>query len=908
MKVALLQCPAWGRDCPPYTVALLSAILRLKGHKAFGFDFNNALYWTSSEKYRKMWDDKDNYSFWSNPSLIGQLIEENNRMIDLMIDKILETEAKIIGFTVHFSSRPFSLEIARKIKKADKSRIIVFGGPDCTGELRGIASIREECVDIVVVGEGDETILDLAQMVEEKGEVDFCQGVYLKKNGKPFYCGDRQPVRYLDSLPFPDYSDFKKDILLGHYRQPARLDILDSRGCITGCHFCSEWQFWKYFRTMSGKRMFEEVAYQMQRFPGVNYFYFIGSLLNGNMRELTNFCDQVISSGLKIRWSGQAVIRPEMTREMMEKMKKAGCEWLGYGIESGSQRVIKNMNKHFSIANAEAVLENTKRAGISTQANFMFGIPTETREDFQKTLEFLVRNRQNMDSILASQSFCVIDQGTYLYTHAKELGIKNSDHHLYWETQGNDYLERFRRYEEFCRLALALGIPETSGVLRNKPDKWVLFGDYFYFKKNYFSALECYEKSIKCESNNLTTVTKINDCRKMLKGKKIRKTLSREVRKISKREKISFPIMLPEEFTGEEPVLTPEQEKVKGALLKLGLSEKLDNYLLIEKEKSQRKEYVSGYPYWLTIDPANFCNLSCPFCPTGQKRGSREKGTMAFDNFKKIADELGRYLIHIDFCNWGEPFLNPQLPELIKYAKQYHIDTKVDSNLNHFGEKTAEDIILSGLDKIIVSIDGASRQTYSQYRVNGDFDTAINNLKLLIKKKAQLGRSNPYICWQFLVFRHNEHEIEEVKKMGRDLGVDSVSITKAFIGNKDWFPRNEEYSNYRKSADKKKFTSEYFKQAAQRFCNWPWEEIAVNPNGSVSVCCSVEDEKNDFGNIFQQPFKEIWNNAAYQQARRFIKYKSAPDDAAQSICIGCKHAGMINIDILSCHSLFACPA
>lgn len=909
MKVALIQCPGWGRDCPPYSVAFLSAVLRRKGHQAFGFDLNNALYCSGPDKYKENWDDKDKYSFWSNVALIAEFIHDNERMIDFQISKILDTEAKIIGFTVHFSSLLVSLEIARRIKKADKDRIIVFGGPDCSRELRGKELIRDDAVDIVVVGEGDEILPELAGIVEVEGRVDFSSGVLLKKGGKIIDCGDRPVVENLDLLPFPDYSDFRKDIMLGHYRQPERLEILDSRGCIIRCHFCSEWQFWKVYRTMSGKRIFEEIAYQMKRFPGVNYFYFIGSLLNGNVRELSQFCDLLISSGLKIKWSGQAIIRPEMTKELMEKMAKSGCEWLGYGIESGSQKVVKIMNKHLSIANAEEVLENTRQSGISTQANFMFGIPTETEEDFTKTLEFLRRNRENIDSVLASQSFCVIDKGTYLYTHAKEFGIINPQHHLYWETNGNNYVERFRRYEEFCRLALSLGIPETSGVLRTKPDKWSLLGGYYLFKKDYPLALECFKKSMKLESQNDTTLKKIAECQKKIKGKRKNK-FSKRKNFQKPRGKISIRFAAASQKTGAgnlEKILTPDQNKVKEALLKLGLQNKFDNFLLIEQEKQARQQYVSGYPYWLTIDPANFCNLKCPFCPTGQMRGSRKKSVLSLENFKKIADELGPYLIHIDFCNWGEPLLNPELPELIKYAKQYHVDTKVDTNLNHFSEKYAEDIILSGLDKIIVSIDGASPQTYSKYRVGGDFNTAINNLKLLIRKKNELGKTNPYICWQFLVFRHNEHEIEQVKKLGEDLGVGNVSITKAFIGNKDWIPLNAKYSQYRKVKSKESITSEYFKQLRQEACNWPWEEVVINPNGSVSVCCSIEDEKDDFGNIFERPFKEIWNNNLYKQARRFIKYKTAPDDAQKNICIGCRHAGMINIDILSCHSLFACP-
>jgi radical SAM superfamily enzyme YgiQ (UPF0313 family) len=176
------------------------------------------------------------------------------------------------------------------------------------------------------------------------------------------------------------------------------------------------------------------------------------------------------------------------------------------------------MNKRFLIADAEEVLRVTHQAGISTQANFMFGLPTETEDDFRQTLEFLKRNRENIDSVLASQSFCVIDRGTFLYTHAQDFGIRNSDHHLYWETNGNNYAERFRRYEEFCQLALALGLPETSGVLRAKPDKWILLGDYYLFRKDYPKAIEYFKNSLRLESWNDVTLEKLERCQKELKS------------------------------------------------------------------------------------------------------------------------------------------------------------------------------------------------------------------------------------------------------------------------------------------------------------------------------------------------------------------------------------------------------
>ena len=141
--------------------------------------------------------------------------------------------------------------------------------------------------------------------------------------------------------------------------------------------------------------------------------------------------------------------------------------------------------------------------------------------------------------------------------------------------------------------------------------------------------------------------------------------------------------------------------------------------------------------------------------------------------------------------------------------------------------------------------------------------------------------------------------------MGKKLGIDHVGITKAFIGDKDWIPLNQEYSNYNVDRiDKSELTSEHFKVFDNAFCNWPWEAIAINTNGSVSVCCSVEEEKDDFGNIFDQPFEELWNSEKYQDARAYIKNRKDEKRDAKNICIGCKHLGLINIDILSCHSFF----
>jgi radical SAM protein with 4Fe4S-binding SPASM domain len=766
----------------------------------------------------------------------------------------------------------------------------------------------------------------------------------------------------LDSLPMPDYSDFKDDMNLWMYREPHRLDIFDSRGCPTHCHFCSEWQFWGRFRSKSGKRIYDEVLQHMQDFPQVNYFYFSGSLVNGDMLALEEFCDLVIANRLKTQWAGQAIIRPEMTGRFLQKMKRSGCVWISYGIESGSGRVLDKMNKRFSLEVANRVLQDTKEAGIATQVNFMFGLPTETLDDFNQTLGFLKDNRKYMDTILASQSFCVIDKGTYLYEHPGEFAIKGKKHHLYWESNNgeNNYPERFRRYEEFCQLALSLGIPETSGVLKTKPDKWQLLGDYYFYKRDYKLAIENYLNAQRYEIKNRTLLDKLSKCyeetgdydkaietlnnslqlecsstdnngiatENIMYHLDYLKDLSKCIKTISNINaeqrykdfsliesaklakilqyfiKINFKGIDLEKIISDFK-FNEKQKSMSRALYSHGLWTKLSNYILTDVQKARKEAFLFGYPYWLVIDPCNYCTLHCPFCPTGQGRQVRTKGKLSFTDFKDIIDKLGPYLIHIDLVNWGEPLLNEQIFDMAKYAKQYHSDIKIDTNLNHLDEDGAKRLVLSGLDKIVVSIDGLTEETYSKYRVGGNFQLAMNNLKLIIKKRKELKMTKPYITWQFLVFRHNEHEIKQVIRMGKKLGVNHVGISNAFIGDREWIPLNPNYSNYNiKEISSNELTSEHFKLIQESFCSWPWEAIAINPNGSVSSCCSVEEEKDDFGNIFDQPFEELWNDEKYQMAREYIRNRNQNITSDKNICAGCRHSGLINIDILSCHSFF----
>lgn len=485
MRIALILCPAWSREMPHLALALLSACLRKDGHQVFNFDLNNDFYHNCIGEYKGKWKKAED-EFWTDYSSVSKFISANEEIIDRAVKQILASNAQMIGFSVYYPTELMSLELARRIKELDQNRIIVLGGAECLREFKGEIFIRKEEVDAVVVGEGELTLSELTKMVDEDKKIDFCEGMLFKKDREVIDCGNRAPIMDLDNLPFSDFTDFP----LSRYEYPHTLPLLSSRGCIQRCAFCTVGIFWKRYRCMSGKRIFREVEQQLKLFKSVDDFHFYDPLLNGNIEELSRFCDLIIENTEmgnlpSIKWRGEAIIRPEMAAEILRKMREAGCYDLAYGIESGSQRVLDKMRKHFKISDAQRIIRQTHEAGIKVTLNFMFGFPTETNEDFEKTLDFISRNSSYIDVVLPSDSFCSIDRNTYLYNHPEEFGIMTPTHSSFWETIDgrNTYPERLRRFEAFCELASSLNINIGIGYDKIKLNREQYLESYLAYKE-----------------------------------------------------------------------------------------------------------------------------------------------------------------------------------------------------------------------------------------------------------------------------------------------------------------------------------------------------------------------------------------------------------------------------------------
>ncbi|KPL02606.1 MAG: hypothetical protein AMJ90_05295 [candidate division Zixibacteria bacterium SM23_73_2] len=312
------------------------------------------------------------------------------------------------------------------------------------------------------------------------------------------------------------------------------------------------------------------------------------------------------------------------------------------------------------------------------------------------------------------------------------------------------------------------------------------------------------------------------------------------------------------------------------------------NLILVFLSRMLKFSYVFGYPYNIIIEPTNVCTLNCPMCPSGNRMMKRRRGMMRFDDFKRIIDEMGDYLYQVGLMNYGESLLNPELYDMIRYAKRKNITTILSTNALFLNEENSLKVLKSGLDFLSISLDGASQDTYVKYRIKGDFPKVVENIDYLVKKKNNL-KSSLFVDIGFLVTRFNQKEIEKAKDLAVKLGVDNFSLVKfAFPDYKtvskekvlEFLPEDPFLSRY-KIVDGK---LELQKKSREKTpCIWVWDRAVINWDGSLCPCCVDYDCRYYLGNYFDQGLKKIWNSKKYRDLRK----KILKDRDKIEICYNC---------------------
>lgn len=283
-----------------------------------------------------------------------------------------------------------------------------------------------------------------------------------------------------------------------------------------------------------------------------------------------------------------------------------------------------------------------------------------------------------------------------------------------------------------------------------------------------------------------------------------------------------------------------------------------------------KKPIQWGMPVSISFEPTTSCNLRCPECPSGLRAFTRPTGMLKRDFFRETIDQLYHDLLYLVFYFQGEPYLNPDFLDMVKYASEKKIYTATSTNAHYLTDANAKRTIESGLDRLIISIDGTTQETYQQYRVGGQLKKVLEGARNIVKWKKEMNSKTPFIVFQFLVVRHNEHQIEDVTQLAKEIGVDDVWFKTAQVYDYEndpnqLIPTIDKYSRYRRTAKGTEFKGKLANQ-----CWRLWHDPVITWDGLVAPCCFDKDAQHRMGDLKEKSFREIWKNVEYTRFRTQI--------------------------------------
>ncbi len=310
-------------------------------------------------------------------------------------------------------------------------------------------------------------------------------------------------------------------------------------------------------------------------------------------------------------------------------------------------------------------------------------------------------------------------------------------------------------------------------------------------------------------------------------------------------------------------VLGPFVKKLRywhvAAIIQYNSPAKFRNLLLCLAEWKRGKAVLRSRPFLINSEPTSHCNYSCLFCPTGKKEG-RSRGFGKPELFDRVVRELGPTAYLMTMHGWGEPLMHGKLPEMIATAKRERICTVVTTNGSLLDEDVARELIRSGLDCLVFSIDGITERSYRAYRRNGKYGKVLQNLKDFIALRNAMKSRTPFVEWQFLVFRHNEHELRDARKAARDAGADSIVFLPAYTEDERF---DATLPGFRLPK-----ASPLPKPAA---CKHLWTTLTFHWNGAVVPCCYDYHEKVPYGDLLRDDLESLWNNVFFQDSRNLVR-------------------------------------
>jgi len=304
--------------------------------------------------------------------------------------------------------------------------------------------------------------------------------------------------------------------------------------------------------------------------------------------------------------------------------------------------------------------------------------------------------------------------------------------------------------------------------------------------------------------------------------------------------------------------------------------------------RMQKKPIQWGMPFTVSIEPTTACNLRCPECPSGLRSFTRDTGNLKSDFFSEMVDEFHEHLMYLIFYFQGEPYINPDFLKMVNYAHQKKIYTITSTNGHFLNDENAKKTIESGLDRMIISVDGTTQETYQNYRKEGKLETVLQGARNIVKWKKKLGSKTPHTIFQFLVVKPNEHQIPEIYKLAKEIGIDEVKLKTAQVydyknGN-DLIPDQAKYSRYALKED----GTYRIKNKLLNHCWKLWHSCVITWDGMVVPCCFDKDATHILGDLKEKSFSDVFYGAEYVNFRHQLLRGRDQIEICTNCTEGCK--------------------
>lgn len=379
-RLVFTICPSWGVIFPPYGLSKIVGAARKGGYACKVYDLNVQLYHNLLKRTGQDYWASEKFFFWEDKWFFNEyLLKEIEEYLHAAAVKMLSDKPTMIGLSLYTTNANASLVLIEKLKELDPDVIIIAGGPAVATEENMMKTQFAKYVSYFFKGESEESFLEFLDNEVFKETLPLM--------GKTI--GSTDSRLSLDDQAYADFQDYD----LTSYLHQDGISIETSRGCVAQCSFCAETYFWK-FRSMAPERTVEEMKHHVENY-GVKRFWFVDSLVNGNIKSFRQLVDLIIANNLNIGWNSYSRCDGRMDKEFLDTVAKSGCTALSYGVESGSQKVLNDMRKKIQIWEIENNLRDTYNTGtIFTHVNWLIGFPTEEYIDYYHS-NILIYNTRN---------------------------------------------------------------------------------------------------------------------------------------------------------------------------------------------------------------------------------------------------------------------------------------------------------------------------------------------------------------------------------------------------------------------------------------------------------------------------------------------------------------------------------